>query len=153
MTEPSRMPLLHPVTILWPVSSLSDYLWNVPNRCFWAYLSQSLVAPDPTCLKRIAGIKFTISIGLYLQRSMKLTRKNINIVLYCFHLTSFQHMWKRMNDQLFNSLCFTPCPFFCGIWPISLLFYRIANFIDNTGYITKITAKYHFFNDKIKLRT
>lgn len=52
-----------------PVTNEPVYLWNVPNWCFLKIpqLSQSVVAPDLTCLKHIAGIKFRT--GTYLQSS------------------------------------------------------------------------------------
>ncbi len=61
----SRMILSFPFMILAPVTSEPVSLQNVPKQCFfldilWPF--HSFVVPFPTCLKHVAGNKFTISI-------------------------------------------------------------------------------------------
>lgn len=60
----------------WSVTNEPVYLWNSPNRYSIPQLSQSLVAPIPTFLENVAGIKFRISV--YLQK--KTTKKTIQFI-------------------------------------------------------------------------
>ena len=94
----SRMPLSYPIMILSPVTNEPVYLWNVPNRSFWSVrqLSQSFVAPVPTFLERVAGIKFRMSV--YLQKTIKLISLNIKYLV--FVLYSIELRVKRICESL-----------------------------------------------------
>ncbi len=89
------------------------------------HLSRSFVVSVPTCLKRVAGIKFRMSI--YVQKSMMLMRQNIKyfvLVLLSMERMSKKNKKKReANHPILFYSCFTQQTNFFGF--VATIFRKI----------------------------